>query len=201
MTTRIILFMENDPLHYIEGLRDYPALLLLALAIFSFVWADFAVICGAVLASQDYMTAPLFVVFLFMMIFAGDGILYGLGRYAGRLNFVATRTQGEKSQNILALLHRNFFEAVFFSRFVPALRVPTYMLIGALAIPFSKFAKYVAAIIILWSGGLFLIAYVLGNYAFDFIREYKIIAIALIAFLLWLLPRSIAYILKAKNKL
>ncbi len=193
--------MEHELLRYINNLQTHPALLLVVLGVVSFVWADFAVICGAVFVSQNILTAPLFALLLFVMIFSGDAILYGLGKYAGRLPFVASRTHGNKAQKISELLHRNFFEAVFFSRFVPALRVPTYMLIGGLSVPFTKFAKYVAAIILLWNGGLFTIGLVLGNYAFDFINEYKFTALILIAGIIWLIPRGMTTLLKSRNRL
>jgi len=91
----------------------------------------------------------------FAGIFVGDVLLYGVGRLAGGRVFenrfvrkaVSNRTLSKASK----WLEENGASAVFFSRFVSGLRLPTYLLAGALKTNFAKFALYFLLASAIWT--------------------------------------------------
>ncbi len=169
----------------LDALRATPWLWLAVLGLVSFVWADFALLCGGALASGLDIPAWACAGVLLAAAFGGDTILYALGRFAGTRPAIARRMDGPQRRNIESLLHRHFFAVLFLSRFVPAMRVPAYMLVGGLSVPYAKFAGPVAAITFLWCGAMFWIGHRGGQAAYAWVAEYKLYAVLAVAVLAW----------------
>lgn len=110
----------------------------------TFVSEDAACLLAGTAAANGRTGFVLAVTACFLGIFAGDVLLYGAGRLLGANaidNRIVRRFVSKKSASkASAWLENNAATAVFMSRFVTGLRLPTYLAAGALRTDFSKFA-------------------------------------------------------------
>lgn len=130
-----------------DGAPQFSAAVLFVLLFFgTFVSEDAACIAAGTAAAHGQISLAAAMAACFLGIFAGDMALYGIGRIAGarifhnsllrRVVSDATRT---KASNWLV---KNGASAVFLSRFVTGLRLPTYLAAGAMRADARKFAAY-----------------------------------------------------------
>lgn len=112
----------------------------------TFVSEDAACILAGTAAANGRIGFAAALAACFLGIFVGDLLLFGAGRVAGARvfenpvvrRFVSPRGLGRASE----WLENNAGSAVFFSRFVTGLRLPTYLAAGALRTDFVKFALW-----------------------------------------------------------
>ena len=121
----------------------------------TFVSEDIACLVAGASVASGRSTFGLAVAACLAGIFAGDLLLYGFGRIIGpsvfRLSFVkrfVSETGIEKSRMWLS---RNAASAVFISRFVSGLRLPTYLAAGALKANFVGFTIYFFLAAVIWT--------------------------------------------------
>lgn len=134
----------------------------------TFVSEDAACIAAGVLAGQGRISFELGLSACIAGIFAGDILLYWVGRAFGwRVleskifgRFISKRAVSESS----AWLENKGASAVFLSRFVPGLRLPTYLAAGFLKTNFGKFAFYFIVAALVWTPILVGTAYVSGSF-------------------------------------
>ncbi len=144
-----------------------PWMLAFSLAVATLVSEDLTCISAGLLVASGRMPATVAIVGCFLGIFAGDVLLYGIGRMFGtallatgaRLTIV-TPAAIERGRT---LLRDHGGKAIFFSRFVPGLRLPTYLASGAFAMPFLRFAAWFALAGLLWTPSLVLLSGALGE--------------------------------------
>lgn len=91
----------------------------------------------------------------FLGIFAGDVLLYAVGRVLGDKIFenrlVRRFVSDEAKIKASVWLNKNGAAAVFLSRFVTGLRLPTYLAAGALRTDFKKFSFYFLLASAIWT--------------------------------------------------
>lgn len=121
----------------------------------TFVSEDAACLAAGALAGQGRISFALGVSACFAGIFVGDILLYWIGRIFGwRVvetgifrRFVSKRSISEAS----AWLEKRGASAVFLSRFLPGLRLPTYLAAGFLRTDFWKFSLYFLIAALVWT--------------------------------------------------
>src|SRR5207247_452924 len=127
----------------------HPMEHLLLIALATFVTEDLTCIATGLLVAQgklDFLPGTLACL---LGIYAGDLLLF-LGGRAARwpvLQFVPE----EKLKRASAWISRRGLIVVFFSRFSPGLRLPTYVAAGLLKTPFHRFALYFLAAAAIWT--------------------------------------------------
>lgn len=132
----------------------------------TFVSEDAAMLGGAALTATGLMATPLVFAACFLGIWLGDMGLYALARYFGRpllaRPWVKRRINEEQLAKSEAWLKKRGPWVLLVVRFVPGLRLPTYLLAGTLAMPFLYFAAATGVIGLVWVGLLIALAKMLG---------------------------------------
>ena len=94
----------------------------------------------------------------FLGIFIGDMILYGIGRLFGRPALerrpLSRIVKKESLDTAAKWFDRKGIAVIFLSRFTPGLRLPTYLLAGALRTRFLSFAAFFALASAIWTPAL-----------------------------------------------
>ena len=130
-----------------SGVPDLPAAVFFLLIFFgTFISEDAACLAAGAAAASGQTSFGIALSASLLGIFAGDLLLYIAGRMIGykvfesRIvrRFVTRRT----SDRAAAWLTGNVGSAVFLSRFVTGIRLPTYLAAGAFKIDFIRFAVY-----------------------------------------------------------
>lgn len=132
-----------------------PAAIFFLLVFGTFVSEDLACIAGGVLAARGDVTLFLAVTACLTGIFVGDLLLFGTGRVFGRrvlkwsfFSRIASEAAIDKASQ---WLDSRAFEAIFLSRFVPGLRLPTYLAAGFLRTNARRFAIYFLLAALVWT--------------------------------------------------
>ena len=132
----------------------------------TFVSEDAAMLGGAAMTATGLMATPLVFAACFLGIWLGDMGLYALARYFGRpllgRAWVKRRINDQQLAKSEAWLKKRGPLVLLVVRFVPGLRLPTYLLAGTLAMPFSYFALATGLIGLVWVGLLIALAKFLG---------------------------------------
>jgi len=168
------------------------AVLMLLLALATFVSEDLACIGGGLIAANGTMGFVPAAVACGLGIFLGDLMLYWLGRFVGR---PATRIAPLKwfireealQQGADWFRHKGPIVIVL-SRFLPGSRLPTFVAAGVLHANFWKLTAWVALAGLVWTPILVGFAYVVGGSAmrwFVAYQKYTLLAVAGLIFLLW----------------
>jgi len=145
------------------------ASLFLAFFFATFVSEDAACLAAGGLAARGEISFEFGVAACFSGIIAGDVLLYWIGRIFGsrllRFRFVNRFVSAHAVARGSRWLEQRGASAVFISRFVTGLRLPTYLAAGFLKTDFRKFILYFVLAAALWtpilvgsvsvSGGLF----------------------------------------------
>ena len=132
----------------------------------TFVSEDAAMLGGAAMSATGLMATPVVFAACFLGIWLGDMGLYALARYFGRpllgRAWVKRRINDQQLAKSEAWLKKRGPLVLLVVRFVPGLRLPTYLLAGTLAMPFSYFALATGLIGLVWVGLLIALAKFLG---------------------------------------
>ncbi|MCC7307525.1 MAG: VTT domain-containing protein [Acidobacteria bacterium] len=146
-----------DLSHILQGgVPDVPAATLFFVFFFgTFVSEDAACLLAGTAAATGRMSFALALTACFLGIFAGDVLLYAAGRKFGSRIFDSRFVKQFISDSTVAKasswLARHGAAAVFMSRFVSGLRLPTYLLAGALRTDFAKFVFYFLLASAIWT--------------------------------------------------
>jgi membrane protein DedA with SNARE-associated domain len=121
----------------------------------TFVSEEAACLLAGTAAASGRLTFLLAVTACLLGIFVGDVLLYLCGRLLGNKVFenrIVKRYVPESSlKKASDWLQNNAAAAVFLSRFVSGLRLPTYLAAGALKANFAKFSLYFLLASIIWT--------------------------------------------------
>jgi membrane protein DedA with SNARE-associated domain len=142
-----------------------PHLWLLPLAIISatLLLEDGTTILVGVLASDGLIPIPIALASLYIGIILGDCFLYLMGYLAADHRWARWFVKHEKYEPLRIWLEARFESAVFTSRFLPGMRIPTFAGSGFFKLPFKRFLRAVVAATIIWSTLFFTAAYLFGN--------------------------------------
>src|SRR5439155_9533456 len=155
-----------------------PALLAsTAIILLSFISEDAATLSSALSVFGGPLSWPLGFATCFAGIWLGDLGLYLLARRLGKpilqSHWVARFADADAIERCEQKFNQHGSLTLLASRFVPGTRLPTYLAAGLLSMPVARFALVTAFAALLWIGGVFAIAELLGAHAliwFSFIQ-------------------------------
>jgi membrane protein DedA with SNARE-associated domain len=135
----------------------------------TFFSEDAATLSGAALAVAGQLATPFGLAACFLGIWLGDLGLYALARYFGRpfLNraWVKRRVNEDRLARSEAWWKKRGLLVLLVARFVPGLRLPTYLIAGTLAVPFLSFAAVTALMGLVWVPLVFTLVWAAGTKA------------------------------------
>jgi membrane protein DedA with SNARE-associated domain len=159
-------FTEWKPLH--QGA---------ALALATLLQEDVPTVTAALLAGAGRMSWPAGFFGCFFGIWFGDALLYLVARGFGRkllngrwIRRRVTESSIERSQQWFA--ERGWWLLVG-SRFVPGMRLPSYLAAGFLRVPFPRFLAVTGAAVAVWTLGIFGLAEAFGSIAKDWLQHWN----------------------------
>lgn len=156
-----------DLIHLVDGIvvgsLAHVWLVPLGIVIGTFILEDATTIIVGVLAADGEIGIPLALVSLYAGIILGDFWLYGMGYLAADHPWARWFVNHERYEPIRSWLEERFEGAVFTSRFVPGMRLPTYTAAGFLKLPFRRFIPPVVIGTLIWTTLFFGAAYLFGN--------------------------------------
>lgn len=142
-----------------------PHLWILPFAIISatLLLEDGTTIFVGVLAADGLIPVPIALISIYVGIILGDCFLYWLGHLAADHPWARRFITHERYEPLRLWLESRFESAVFTSRFLPGMRIPTFAGSGFFKLPFKRFLRAVVAATIIWTTLFFTAAYVFGN--------------------------------------
>ena len=127
-----------------------PVVMALALAGFSLIFEDIAIIIGIALLHRDASLAvPVFCGLYFGIIF-GDVMLYMAGRWLQHVPYIARKLASEKAQIRMNGLRAKLLPMLVMCRAIPASRLPTFLAAGVLRIPIAQFLCIIMLTVAVW---------------------------------------------------
>ncbi len=154
----------------------------------TFFSEDAATLGGATLAAAGVLATPLGLAACFLGIWLGDLGLYALARYFGRpflsWNWVKRRVNPDRLARSEAWWKRRGLMVLLVARFVPGLRLPTYLVAGTLAVPFLSFAAVTALMGLIWVPLVFVLVRIMGSEAVNWFAAARVTLIVVAAALL-----------------
>lgn len=129
----------------------------------TFILEDATTMLVGVLSADGFIHIPVALVSLYLGIILGDFGLYFLGYFASSHPWARRFVRHNRYERISSWLEERFEGAVFTSRFVPGLRLPTYTAAGFLKLPFKRFVPPVVIGTLIWTSLFFSVAYLFGN--------------------------------------
>lgn len=135
----------------------------------TFFSEDAATLGGAALAVAGQLATPLGLAACFLGIWLGDLGLYAVARYFGRpflgRAWVKRRVNEDRLAKSEAWWKKRGLLVLLVARFVPGLRLPTYLIAGTLAVPFLSFAAVTALMGLVWVPLVFTLVWAAGTQA------------------------------------
>ena len=163
--------------HFIDvivlGALPHTYLEPLAIIIGTFILEDATTMLVGVLAADGLLHIPVALVSLYAGIILGDFGLYILGYLAANHRWARWFIKHERYEPIRSWLEERFESAVFTSRFVPGMRLPTYTAAGFLQLPFRRFVPPVVVGTLIWTSLFFAGAYIFGNITSDWLGIWR----------------------------
>jgi membrane protein DedA with SNARE-associated domain len=140
----------------LDNLHGLPTASLFLIFFFAtFVSEDAACLSAGGLVATGELSFTLAIASCFSGIVAGDVVLYWIGRLFGArilsLKFVRRFVSDDSLKNAAEWLERCGASAIFISRFVTGLRLPTYLAAGMLRTSFSRFTLYFVIAAAVWT--------------------------------------------------
>src|SRR5688572_28094442 len=121
----------------------------------TFISEDAACLTAGAFAGQGKISFALALSACFAGIFVGDVLLYWAGRIFGnrilQIRFFSRFVSENAIKNASAWLEKRGAAAVFLSRFIVGLRLPTYLAAGFLRADFLKFTFYFLLASAIWT--------------------------------------------------
>lgn len=166
-----------------------------AILIGTFILEDATTMIVGVLAADGLVGIPLGLISLYAGIVLGDFWLFGMGYLAANHKWAEWLVGHRHYEPTRVWLEERFESAVFTSRFVPGMRLPTYTAAGFLQLPFKRFVPPVIIGTFIWTSLFFAAAYLFGNVTSDWLGVWRwptavAIILAWLAFTQWRIHRK-----------
>lgn len=145
----------------------------LAVIIGTFILEDATTMLVGVLSADGFIHIPVALLSLYLGIILGDFGLYVLGYLAANHRWARWFVNHERYEPIRSWLEERFEGAVFTSRFVPGMRLPTYTAAGFLQLPFRRFVTPVVVGTLIWTSLFFGGAYIFGNVTEEWLGPWR----------------------------
>ena len=140
-----------------------------SLFLLTFFSEDAATLGGAAMTAAGLLATPLGLAACFLGIWLGDLGLYALARCFGRpflkRDWVKRRVNEDRLARSEAWWKKRGLLVLLVARFVPGLRLPTYLIAGTLAVPFLSFAAVTALMGLVWVPLIFVLVRIAGGEA------------------------------------
>ena len=189
---------DGSLLDWLESYGSSPWLLMLMLAVATFISEDLACIYGGFLAAQGRLTIMEAIGACSAGIWIGDMVLYWVGYIAANtrkhwrwMDRVANPRRIAKGRR---LFEAHGMKWVFVSRFVPGMRLPSFVAAGAVGWSFKKFVIALALGAWMWTPIICGMAYLSGRAVLDWVETYQRWAWPIIiglGFLVWLIIKVV----------
>lgn len=138
-----------------------------AIVLLSFISEDAATISSALSLFGGPISWPLGFVACFAGIWLGDLGLYSIARCFGKpilkSRWIARFADAAAIERCRVRFNNRASLTLLASRFVPGTRLPTYLAAGLLSMPVARFVVVTAFGALLWIGGIFIVAKLLGS--------------------------------------
>lgn len=187
----VSLISSNEMIEFLQVLSGMPMLLAVLIVLSTFILEDAATIAAALLAAEGFIDPVLGLSALYTGIVVGDLLLYGIGRYAAghprTVRFVGQR----RIKRGRTWLHHRLAPALIGARFLPGMRLPTYIASGFLKVSFFRFAMIAIAATAAWTGIFYFLIFRYGSYVIDFFGQWAwVIGVVLLLNVIFL-PRRL----------
>jgi membrane protein DedA with SNARE-associated domain len=141
----------------------------------TFVLEDLAAVGAGLLLAAGAISWPVAFASCFLGIWLGDGGLYALARFGGRMWF--ERSSLNRFSSKVSDCEEWFAErgacVLIFSRCVPGARLPTYLAAGFLRLPWLKFLAVTGTAAFVWTFVILWLAETLGAQLVHWLNAYK----------------------------
>lgn len=182
---------ENDIASLLHSVISQPLLFSLLIILMTFILEDLTIAATAIITAQSDMMIFMPLMALFIGIVLGDIVLYGIGKFSNHSPILKRVTDNKKLQKARIVINENLILAIFTSRFIPGMRLPTYMAIGAFNISFKKFVTTVLIAVGLWSSVVFYLFYSFENIAEEILGTFKWYGLGAAVILFLIIPQSV----------
>jgi membrane protein DedA with SNARE-associated domain len=157
----------------IQSATGTPWMVPLVIILATFILEDAATVGVGVLAADGHIGIAVGVVSLFIGIALGDFGLYGLGRLAITHPTIRRWVERKNVARVGAWLHESVAPTVITVRFLPGMRLPTYLACGFFSVPFRRYVLPVLAAVLVWTPLLFTASYLFGYYTLDWLGIWR----------------------------
>jgi membrane protein DedA with SNARE-associated domain len=140
-----------------------PLLQAAAIVLGTFILEDAATVLAAMQVEAGGLSAGLALSSLYVGVVLGDLGLYGLGRLSRMVPWVRRMLPSPNMAAMRAWLEARVFQVVLVSRFLPGLRLPTYLTCGFLRASPGQFASAAVIATLCWTSLLFGISLKIGQ--------------------------------------
>ena len=145
----------------------HPLLQAGAIILGTFILEDAATVLAAMQAVSGSISVAVALASLYAGIVLGDLGLYGLGRLSAQVPWVARVLPEQRTEAVSEWLRHRLFFVVVVSRFLPGLRLPTYMTCGFVGANLRQFSLAVIAATVCWTSLLFGVSLKIGQVLMD----------------------------------
>lgn len=149
--------------HFIGGAVGGSVSLPLAIILGTFILEDPTAVIVGMLAANGTIGVPVALVSLYAGIILGDIGLYFLGWFASTHPRLKLYSNHELALPLRTWLETRFVLTIFWARFIPGSRLPTYAASGFFRSPLSTFILTAVIATSVWTTFLFYAAYWFGN--------------------------------------
>ena len=153
-----------------------PAKQALLIVLSTFVSEDFTCIGAALLAEVGALPRMVAGASVFVGIWLGDALLYGLARGGGhrlrRWSWLRRRLNSPRIREAETWFRKRGWAMLWLCRIVPGARLPTYLAAGFARLPVLRFLAVTGAAALLWTAAVFLAAAMIGVAVGDWLRRF-----------------------------
>lgn len=140
---------------FIGGPMNAPATILLLIIAATLVLEDAATVAVGMLAAHGSVSVELALAGLVIGTIIGDFALHLIGRWAAQSRYTAKLRQRPRVAQTEAWLQRRPLSALALARFVPGLRLPTFLASGVLRFPMYRTLAVLTLVTLIWTPALF----------------------------------------------
>ncbi len=159
--------------HFIHGALATSLGTGIAIVLGTFILEDATLVAVGVMASDRLISVPLALSSLAAGIALGDLGLYGIGRLAATWPRLRAWVERRNVHLVRAWLNASLYTTVVATRFLPGMRLPTYLACGFFGVSLRKFAIAVFGAVLVWSVIVFSLAYWFGVYTLTWLGLWR----------------------------
>ena len=174
--------MDVSVAHLLTIAGKSPVLQGAAIILGTFILEDAATAAAAISVQSGGVAMPVALASLYCGIVLGDIGLYGLGALAASVPWARRLIPPQRQDRGKKWLEKHVFGVVFFARFLPGVRLPTYTTCGFLGADLKKFILAAIGATLIWTTALFVVSLRVGKLLVEHLGAWRWVGFA--AFLL-----------------